>query len=136
MYRLASRVRLDSLRDQALRAIHRSLDAGNILQELSSPFTSNVRYAAILQMNVEVLLQHIASVPVIQNIPSLLRRIADSQLPHGADIVIDLYQKFLLRYHPRALALANTPIESTPPPQSTTGDLKSGKSNSKKKKKQ
>ncbi|KAG1808001.1 uncharacterized protein BJ212DRAFT_717166 [Suillus subaureus] len=43
MYRLASMVRLDSLRDQALRAIHRSLDAGNILQELSSPFTSNVR---------------------------------------------------------------------------------------------
>lgn len=66
-------------------------------------------------MNVEVLLQHIASVPVIQNIPSLLRRIIDSQLPHGADIVIGLYQKFLLQYHPQAFALANTnaPIKST-----------------------
>ncbi|KAG1726733.1 hypothetical protein EDD22DRAFT_830786 [Suillus occidentalis] len=91
MYRLASkiRVRLDSLRDQAFRAIRSGLGSENIFQELSSSFTS--KYPAILQLNVEVLLQHIASVPVIQNIPSLLRRIIDSQLPHGADIVIGLY---------------------------------------------
>ncbi|KAG0697502.1 hypothetical protein DFH29DRAFT_1003678 [Suillus ampliporus] len=112
MYRLACKVRLDSVRDQAFYAIRSSLDAGNILQELSSSFTS--KYPAILQMQVEVLLQHIASVPVIKNIPSLIRRIADSQLPHGADIIIDLYQKILLQYHPLALALANAP----PPPQS------------------
>ncbi|KAG2054174.1 hypothetical protein BDR06DRAFT_955787 [Suillus hirtellus] len=120
MYCLASKVRLDSLRDQAFHAIRSSLDAKNILQELSSSFTS--KYPAILQMNVEVLLQHIASVPVIQNIPALLRRITDSQLPHGADIVISLYQKFLLQHHPTALALANAPIE----PQKTTmaSDLK------------
>ncbi|KAG1896542.1 uncharacterized protein F5891DRAFT_1175124 [Suillus fuscotomentosus] len=121
MYRLASKVRLDSLRDQAFRAIRSSLDAGNILQELSSSFTS--KYPAILQMNVEVLLQHIASIPVIQNIPSLLRRINDSQLPHGADIIIDLYQKFLLQYHPQAFALANAPIGSTSPPQRTDSVL-------------
>ncbi|KAG1854123.1 hypothetical protein C8R48DRAFT_776914 [Suillus tomentosus] len=108
MYRLASKVGLDSLRDQAFHAIRSSLDAKNILQELSSSFTS--RYPAILQINVEVLLQHIASVPVIQNIPALLRRIIDSQLPHGADIMISLYQKFLLQHHPTALALANAPI--------------------------
>ncbi|KAG1789552.1 uncharacterized protein HD556DRAFT_1493122 [Suillus plorans] len=121
MYRLASKVRLDSLRDQAFCAIRSSLDAGNILQELSSSFTS--KYPAILQMNVEVLLQHIVSVPVIQNIPSLLKRITDSQLPHGTDIIINLYQKFLLQYHPRALALANAPIGSTSPPQRTDSVL-------------
>jgi hypothetical protein len=86
-------------------------------------------------MNVEVLLEHIASIPVIQNVPSLLKRIADSQLPHGADIVINLYQKFLLQYHPRALALANAPIESTLPPQGTTGVLQASKCIDKKKKK-
>ncbi|KAG2028486.1 hypothetical protein BDR03DRAFT_1078038, partial [Suillus americanus] len=105
MYRLGRKVRLDSVRDQAFNAIRNSLDAGNILQELSSSFTS--KYPEILQMHVQVLLQHITSVPVIQNIPSLVRRIVDSQLPHGADIIIDLYQKFLLQYHPQALALAN-----------------------------
>ncbi|KAG1789703.1 uncharacterized protein HD556DRAFT_1538081 [Suillus plorans] len=114
MYRLASKVRLDGLRDKAFCAIRSSLDAGSALQELSSSFTS--KYPAILQMNVEALLQHIASVPVIQNIPSLLKRITDSQLPHGADIIINLYQKFLLQYRPRALALANAPIGSTSPP--------------------
>lgn len=133
MYHLASKVRLDSLRDQAFYAIRSSLGAGNILQELSSSFTS--KYPAILQMNVEVLLEHIASIPVIQNVPSLLKRIADSQLPHGADIVINLYQKFLLQYHPRALALANAPIESTPPPQGTTGASKASNCIGKKKKK-
>lgn len=112
MYRLGCKVRLDSVRDKAFRAIRDSLNADNILQELSSTFTS--KYPAILQMQVQVLIQHIASVPVIQNMPSLIRRIVDSQLPHGADIIIDLYQKFLLQYHPPALALANSPTESKP----------------------
>ncbi|KAG2037930.1 hypothetical protein BDR03DRAFT_981933 [Suillus americanus] len=102
----------------------------NILQELSSTFTSKLvislsrlftssrdtRYPAILQMQVQVLIQHIASVPVIQNMPSLIRRIVDSQLPHGADIIIDLYQKFLLQYHPPALAPADPP-KKEPSPQ-------------------
>ncbi|KAG2143602.1 hypothetical protein DEU56DRAFT_979293 [Suillus clintonianus] len=117
MYRLASKVRLDSLRDQAFCVIRSSLDAGNILQELSSSLTS--KYPAILQMQVEVLLQHIASVNVIQNIPVLVKKIADSRLPHGADIIINLYQKFLLQYHPSALALANPP---PPNSQVTTDD--------------
>ncbi|KAG2087726.1 hypothetical protein BD769DRAFT_1529736, partial [Suillus cothurnatus] len=109
MYRLGCKVRLDSVRDQAFRAIRDSLNAENILQELSSSFTS--KYPAILQMQVQVLVQHIAAVPVIQNLPSLVRRIVDSQLPHGADIMIDLYQKFLLQHHPQALALANAPAK-------------------------
>ncbi|OAX32142.1 hypothetical protein K503DRAFT_677382, partial [Rhizopogon vinicolor AM-OR11-026] len=88
---------LDDVRDRALSAMRLSWNEENILHELSSSFTS--KYPAILQMQVEVLLKHIASVPVMQNIPSLIRRIADSQLPHGADIILDLYQKVLLRYH-------------------------------------
>jgi hypothetical protein len=67
-------------------------------------------------MQVEVLFNHIASVPVIQNIPSLVKRIADSQLPHGADIIIDLFQKVLLKYHPQAMALASAPPEEERPP--------------------
>jgi hypothetical protein len=63
-------------------------------------------------MHVEVLVKHIASIPVIQNIPALIKRIADSRLPHGADIIINLYQAVLLRYHPQALALANAPTGS------------------------
>jgi hypothetical protein len=93
------------------------------------------RYPEILQMNVKVLLEHIASIPVIRNVPSLLKRIADSQFPHGADIVINLSQKFLLQYHPRALALANAPIESTLPSQGTTGASKASNCIGKKKKK-
>ncbi|KAG1882433.1 hypothetical protein F4604DRAFT_1744055, partial [Suillus subluteus] len=114
MYRLGCKVRLDSVRDKAFDAIRDSLNADNILQELSSSFTS--KYPAILQMQVQVLIQHIASAPVIQNMPSLIRRIVDSQLPHGADIIIDLYQKFLLQCHPRALAPANAPTEKEPSP--------------------
>ncbi|KAG2157665.1 uncharacterized protein EDB93DRAFT_1246732 [Suillus bovinus] len=112
MYRLGCKVRLDSVRDQAFNAIRSGLNAENILQELSSSITS--KYPAVLQMHVEVLLQHITSVPVIQNLPSLVKRIVDSQLPHGADILIDLYQKFLLRNHPKALALANAPTSEEP----------------------
>jgi len=121
-------VRLDRVRDQAFSAIRSSLNGENILQELSSSLTSKlvialsmvqhganqltcVRYPAILEMQVEVLLQHIASIHVIQNMASLVRRIADSQLPHGADIIIHLYQKVLLQYHP-ALALASVPTDS------------------------
>ncbi|OJA15814.1 hypothetical protein AZE42_09162 [Rhizopogon vesiculosus] len=110
MYRLACKVGLDRVRDRAFSAMRGSLNEENILHELSSSFTS--KYPAILQMQVEVLLKHIASVPVMQNIPSLIRRIADSQLPHGADIIIDLYQKVLLRYHPQPLAPANAPMET------------------------
>lgn len=121
MYRLGRKVRLDSIRDKAFDAIRNSLNADNILQELSSSFTS--KYPEILQMHVEVLLKHITSVPVIQNIPSLVKRIADSQLPHGADILIDLYQKFLLQYHPRALALANAPTEMEWTPSQSDGEL-------------
>jgi hypothetical protein len=104
-------VRLDSVRDQAFNAIRSGLNAENIVQELASSLTSklvislsrpltnshDIRYPEILQMHVQVLLQHITSVPVIQNLPSLIRRIVDSQLPHGGDIIIDLYQKFLLQ---------------------------------------
>ncbi|KAG2114186.1 uncharacterized protein F5147DRAFT_678317 [Suillus discolor] len=131
MYCLASKVRLDSLRDQAFYAIRSSLDAKNILHELSSSFTS--KYPAILQMNVEILLQHIASVPVIQNIPALLGRITDSQLPHGADIIISLYQKFLLQHHPQALALAQAPIAQAPiePQKITSGPKKKVKKGTK-----
>jgi hypothetical protein len=92
------------------------LNAENILQELSSSFTS--KYPAILQMQVQVLVQHIAAVPVIQNIPSLIRKIVDSQLPHGADIMIDLYQNFLLQHHPQALARANAPAKDSDSSQS------------------
>lgn len=119
MYRLGRKVRLDKVRDQAFDAIRNSLNAENILQELSSSFTS--KYPEVLQMHVEVLLKHITSVHVIQNIPLLVKRIADSQLPHGADILIDLYQKFLLQYHPRALALANTPTEMECAPANQPG---------------
>lgn len=117
MYRLGCKVRLDSVRDQAFNAIRSGLNAENIVQELASSLTS--KYPEILQMHVQVLLQHITSVPVIQNLPSLIRRIVDSQLPHGGDIIIDLYQKFLLQYHPRALALANAPTQTESAPSQT-----------------
>lgn len=120
MYRLGRKVRLDSVRDQAFGAIRSGLNAENILQELASSLTS--QYPEILQMHVQVLLQHITSVPVIQNLPSLIRRIVDSELPHGGDIIIDLYQKFLLQYHPRALALANAPTQTESAPSQSDGE--------------
>lgn len=125
MYRLGRKVRLDSVRDQAFNAIRSCLNAENILQELASSLTS--KYPEILQMHVQVLLQHITSVPVIQNLPSLIRRIVDSELPHGGDIIIDLYQKFLLQYHPRALALANAPTETKSAPSQSDGELEGRK---------
>ena len=49
MYRLACKVRLDGIRDQAFAAIRSGLNEENILQELSSSLTSKL--VAFLRMS-------------------------------------------------------------------------------------
>jgi len=50
-----------------------------------------------------VLYSHIASPPVVAHFPALARRIANKELPHGADIVIGVHTRLLKEPHPLPL---------------------------------
>ncbi|KAH7926217.1 hypothetical protein BV22DRAFT_1009619 [Leucogyrophana mollusca] len=112
MYRLASKIGHEVLKEKALLVIHGSLTEMNILQELTTTMSS--RYPAILEVQVGLLYQHIASRPVVEGLPALIKRIARGELPHGADIVTELYQRVLLKHYPSALRPA--PLEPMPAP--------------------
>jgi len=50
-----------------------------------------------------VLYSHIASPPLVAHFPALARRIANKELPHGADIVIGVHTRLLKEPHPLPL---------------------------------
>ncbi|KAF8837052.1 hypothetical protein BDN67DRAFT_244089 [Paxillus ammoniavirescens] len=101
MYRLARKVGLDDLRDEAFASMRTNITESNVLQELSCSLVS--RYPPILEMLLDTLYAHIASRPVVAGLPALARRIANKELPHGADIVIGLHTRILQEHHPLAL---------------------------------
>ena len=59
------------------------------------------RLPAILEMQVESLLQNIDTPIVINNLPTLLKRIAGADLPHGADILIQLHGRMRTQHYPK-----------------------------------
>ncbi|KAG1873055.1 hypothetical protein DFJ58DRAFT_760908, partial [Suillus subalutaceus] len=94
MYRLACKIKHDGLQIKALAAIRSSLTEHNVLQELSSSLTS--RFPAILEMEVEILFQHITTPTVTKDFPILIRRIvgaSSTDFPHGAEILTKLHEK-------------------------------------------
>jgi hypothetical protein len=56
-------------------------------------------------MQVESLLQHVDTPIVINNLPTLLKRIAGADLPHGADILIQLHGRMRTQHYPKTVSL-------------------------------
>ncbi|KAF9228261.1 hypothetical protein BS17DRAFT_773370 [Gyrodon lividus] len=110
MYRLACKVGLDDLRDAAFASMQNNITEQNILRELSCSLIS--RNPPLLEMALDTLYSHIASPRIVAGLPALARRIANKELPHGADIIIGLHMRMLKEHHPLALI--------TPPPQVLT----------------
>ncbi|KAG8217016.1 hypothetical protein J3R82DRAFT_7331 [Butyriboletus roseoflavus] len=98
MYRLACKVGLDHLRDEAFSYIRSNLTEHNILKELSCSLVS--KHPQLLEMELDVLYSHIASTPVVVNFPAFAKRIANNELPHGADIILGIHTRLLKEPHP------------------------------------
>ncbi|KAG6375024.1 hypothetical protein JVT61DRAFT_3803 [Boletus reticuloceps] len=54
-------------------------------------------------MELDVLYAHIASPTVVANFAALAQRVAQRELPHGADIMIGIHTRLLKAHHPFAL---------------------------------
>ncbi|KAG9310048.1 hypothetical protein JVU11DRAFT_10091 [Chiua virens] len=93
MYRLAYKVGLDRLRDEAFAHIKSNLSENNILKELSCSLVS--RYPKLLEMELDVLYSLLASPLVVTGFPVLAQRIANKELAHGADVIIGIHTRLL-----------------------------------------
>ena len=51
-------------------------------------------------MELDVLYSHIASPPVVANFAALAQRIANKELPHGADIIVGIHARLLKESYP------------------------------------
>ncbi|OAX36905.1 hypothetical protein K503DRAFT_801651 [Rhizopogon vinicolor AM-OR11-026] len=108
MYRLACKIKHAELQDKSFVAIRSSLTEHNVIQELSSSPAS--RFPHILEMEVESLFEHVTTPAVKKDYPTLIKRIAGADLPHGADVLIQLHEKMLNQHYPRTVS----PSPSTP----------------------
>ncbi|KAI6038872.1 hypothetical protein EDC04DRAFT_3141189 [Pisolithus marmoratus] len=97
MYSLATKLGIDKLRDLALASIRSNVDKRNLLQELASSFAG--RYPDVLELQLDLLAQEIASPPIVEGFPHLMRRIAQKELSHGADIMIGLHTRILQKHY-------------------------------------
>lgn len=65
-------------------------------------------------MELDMLSQKIATAPIIEGLPTLMRRISQKEMPHGADIIIGLHTRILQLHYANELAQIQAP---TPNPQ-------------------
>ncbi|KAI6137904.1 hypothetical protein BKA82DRAFT_4163747 [Pisolithus tinctorius] len=110
MYALATKLGLNQLRDQAFAFIRKNVNENNVLQELACSFAG--RYLDVLEFELDLLAQNLATIPVIQGFPQLMRRIAKNELAHGADILIGLHTRIIRQHY---LPVPNTTSSSTRP---------------------
>ncbi|KAI6142513.1 hypothetical protein BKA82DRAFT_4193150 [Pisolithus tinctorius] len=97
MYRLATKLNIEELRDLAFDSICNNIDECNLLRELASGFTG--RYPAVLEMELDLLVQKIASAPIVEGLPKLLTRISQNELSHGANIMTGFYMRILQKHN-------------------------------------
>ncbi|KAI9458725.1 hypothetical protein HD554DRAFT_1692103 [Boletus coccyginus] len=116
MYRLACKVGLDHLRDVALAHIRSGLSEHNILKELSCSLVS--RHPQLLETELDMLYSYIASPPVVAGFPAFARRIANKEIPHGADIILGIHARLLKE--PHRLPFAEVTLASLPGPLELT----------------
>jgi hypothetical protein len=60
-------------------------------------------------MEVDSLFQHVTTPTVIKDFPTLMKRIAGADLPHGADILIQLHRRMLRQLYPGTLSPLHAP---------------------------
>jgi len=60
-------------------------------------------------MEVESLFQHVVTPTVMKDFPTLMKRIAGADIPHGADILFQLHQRMLRQLYPGTLSLPHAP---------------------------
>ncbi|KIK17569.1 hypothetical protein PISMIDRAFT_685161 [Pisolithus microcarpus 441] len=97
MYRLATKLNIAELRDQAFASIRNNINENNLLQELASSFTA--KFPAVLEMELNLLLEKIASAPIVEGLPKLMARISQKELSHGADIMAGFYGRILKKHY-------------------------------------
>ncbi|KAI6019011.1 hypothetical protein BKA83DRAFT_4311419, partial [Pisolithus microcarpus] len=97
MYRLATKLGIGELRDQAFASIRSNIDENNLLQELASRFTG--RYPAVLEMELDLLLTKIATAPIVEGLPKLMERISEKEISHGAKIMAGFYTRILQKHY-------------------------------------
>ncbi|KAI5984605.1 hypothetical protein EDD15DRAFT_2201167 [Pisolithus albus] len=119
MYRLATKLSIDKLRDRAFAFICSSVDENNLLQELASGFTG--RHPVVLDMELDLLLEKIACAPIVEGLPKLMARISRNELSHGADIMAGFYTRILQKHYLTQLPTPSTAAPS--PPESTPDSL-------------
>ncbi|KAF8443798.1 hypothetical protein L210DRAFT_3532233 [Boletus edulis BED1] len=93
MYRLACKVGLDRLRDEAFAYIRSNLTEHNIIQELSCSLLST--HPELLEMELDVLYAHNTSPPVVAHFPELAQHNTNRELAHGVDIIIWIHTRLL-----------------------------------------
>ncbi|KAI6135355.1 hypothetical protein EV401DRAFT_1899745 [Pisolithus croceorrhizus] len=96
MYALATKLGLDQLRDQAFAFVRKNLNEKNLLEELACSFAG--RYPDVLELELDLLAEKFATVPIIQGFPHLMTRIAKNELDHGAKILIGHHTRTLQKH--------------------------------------
>ncbi|KAI6042178.1 hypothetical protein EDC04DRAFT_2972895 [Pisolithus marmoratus] len=97
MYRLAAKLNIEELRDRAIAFIRSNIDESNLLHELETGFTR--RHLAVLEMELDLLSEKVASPLIVEGLPKLMTRIADKELPHGAGIIVGLHMRILQKHY-------------------------------------
>ncbi|KAI6009960.1 hypothetical protein EDC04DRAFT_3095015 [Pisolithus marmoratus] len=69
-------------------------------------------YPAVLEMELDLLLQKIANPPIVEGLPKLMSRISQKELSHGADIMAGFYTRILQKHY---LTQRPTPAIAAPP---------------------
>ncbi|EIW83296.1 hypothetical protein CONPUDRAFT_152321 [Coniophora puteana RWD-64-598 SS2] len=85
MYRLADKLELRTLREHAFKAISRDLSASNILDEVTSKFTSE--HPKIFQMEMGFLLALRGNPVILQNLSMKMDQIVRGEVPHCKEVL-------------------------------------------------
>ncbi|EGN92306.1 hypothetical protein SERLA73DRAFT_191348 [Serpula lacrymans var. lacrymans S7.3] len=119
MYRLASKIGLESLKRLAFDAIRAGLCGQNILRELTSSLTA--KYPEILAMQLDVLHSNFASTFVEDGLPSLAKQISRGELLQGEQIILGICQRVRRDYYLAPEEPVSCEVEArtytTPPPR-------------------
>ncbi|KAI0093021.1 hypothetical protein BDY19DRAFT_902841 [Irpex rosettiformis] len=91
MYRLASKLGLENLRQQAFAAIESALTKDNIVKELFSDFAW--RYPEILAMETNIFYRYSSEATVQTAMSQAFQDIAHGQLPHSSIILSSLFKR-------------------------------------------
>ncbi|KAI6041759.1 hypothetical protein EDC04DRAFT_1163373 [Pisolithus marmoratus] len=124
MYRLATKLSISELHDRAFAFVRNNINENNLLQELASGFTR--RHPAVLEMELDLLLQKIADPPIVEGLPKLMSRISQKELSHGADIMAGFYTRILEKHYFTQLPTpTTTPLEPLEPvPDDSVGPVR------------